>query len=105
MPAPRDHALSIWNAAVDAVRPAALVRRIVQVADGKLTIGQHQWDLSRFDRLIVIGGGKAATTMTEGLVGQLKSELPVTRLDQRSRRNTATNRWHHRPSRPPSRRE
>ena len=73
----RQDAISIWNAGVDAVRAAPLVERVTKVDGDELTIGEHRWDLSRFQRILVVGAGKAATAMTEGLVQAIDGRLPV----------------------------
>lgn len=85
MSVPRDHAISIFNAAVDAVRPSQLVQQVVEFADQKLTIKSHhqghqrkqEWDIGGFERLIVVGAGKATAAMTQGLVKQVGQTLPV----------------------------
>ncbi len=74
----RQHALSIWHASVDAVRARPLVTRAVRVCDNELRIQDQSWDLSRFKRIVVVGTGKAATSMTQGLVDALEGCLPTT---------------------------
>jgi len=73
----RSDAIEIWNAGVDAVRATPLVRREVHVTDDKLSIGPHQWSRNDFDRVIVVGAGKAGTAMAEGLIESIADWLPV----------------------------
>jgi hydroxypyruvate reductase/glycerate 2-kinase len=61
----RDHALAIWNAAVDAVRPEPLVRRAVEA---------ERW-LREAPRVIVVGAGKAGPGMAAGLEAALADRL------------------------------
>lgn len=74
----RQDAVDIWNAGVDAVRAADLVHREVCVDQKSLVIGSHQWNRCDFDRIIVVGAGKAGTAMTTGLLDSLGDWLPVT---------------------------
>ena len=74
----RQDAVEIWNAGVDAVRAADLVHREVSVEHELLVIGSHQWNRGDFDRIIVVGAGKAGTAMTTGLLASLGDWLPVT---------------------------
>ena len=59
----RDAAAAIWATAIAAVEPAALVARSV-AADGMLS---GALDLNGVDRLVVVGGGKAAAAMAAGV--------------------------------------
>jgi hydroxypyruvate reductase/glycerate 2-kinase len=61
----REHALAVWNAAVDAVRPEPLVRGAV-VAD--------RWLFSA-PRVLVVGAGKAGPGMAAGLELALGARL------------------------------
>lgn len=74
---PRSDALSIWNAGVDAVRAAPLVAREVRVEGDELVIDDHRWARGDFDRVVVVGAGKAVTAMAEGLLRSLGAWLPV----------------------------
>lgn len=58
----REHARSIWQAGVDAVRPEDLIRRVL--ADSALGI---QAALDGAQGVVVFGGGKAGTAMAAGL--------------------------------------
>jgi hydroxypyruvate reductase len=64
----RELAWQIIHAALDAVEPGAAVRRHLRLVNGRLTIrGLHgveqTYDLDRFDRALVVGGGKAGAPM------------------------------------------
>jgi glycerate 2-kinase len=59
---------AVQRAALDAADPAAAVRRHVQRQGQRLTVSGRAYDLAAFDRVQVVGGGKAATAMSGGLV-------------------------------------
>ena len=73
----RKDAVEIWNAGVDSVRAQTLVNREVAVDDDRLIIGAYQWKRSDFDRILVVGAGKAGAAMTRGLVASIGDWLPV----------------------------
>src|SRR6056297_2732093 len=74
---PRSDAVSIWTAGVDAVRAAPLVRRAVSIAGDEMTVADHRWSRGDFDRIRLVGAGKAATAMAEGFLDAVGSWLPV----------------------------
>lgn len=71
----RDHALRIWRAGVDAVRPERLFRERVRRDGLMLRLGDHDVDLARFDRIAVVGAGKAGAGMVRGLEASLGDDL------------------------------
>lgn len=73
----RQDAVEIWNAGVDAVRAEGLVHREVTVDGDQLVIGSKHWTRSDFDRVLVVGAGKAGAAMTRGLTASLAGWLPV----------------------------
>ena len=73
----RQDAVEIWNAGVDAVRAEGLVQREVNVDGDRLIIGAQQWKRCDFDRVLVVGAGKAGAAMTRGLIAALGDWLPV----------------------------
>ena len=73
----RQDAVDIWNAGVDAVRAEGLVHREVTVDGDRLIIGEQQWKRSDFDRVLVVGAGKAGAAMTRGLLTSLGDWLPI----------------------------
>jgi glycerate-2-kinase len=77
MGSPRSDATEIWNAGVDAVRAKPLVGREVSIEGSNLLIGQRQWPRKDFDRVIIVGAGKAATAMAQGLLEAINNWLPV----------------------------
>lgn len=77
MTSPSSHAIEIWTAGLDAVRAEPLVRRSVAVDGDQICIGEHVWNRGDFDRIIVVGAGKAGAAMTRGLVASLGNALPM----------------------------
>ncbi|UCC86862.1 MAG: glycerate kinase [Anaerolineales bacterium] len=64
----RERAWQIMRAALNAVEPGAAVARHLQLVASRLTIGdphgiQQAYDLNDFDRVLVVGGGKAGAPM------------------------------------------
>jgi glycerate-2-kinase len=74
---PRGDALSIWNAGVDAVRARPLVERVVSREGDELVIENHRLCRSDFDRILVVGAGKAGAAMAQGLVAAVGDWLPL----------------------------
>lgn len=73
----RDDAIEIWTAGLDAVRAEPLVAREVQVVDDELVIDEYRWSKQDFDRVVVIGAGKAGSAMADGLMKSIGDWLPV----------------------------
>jgi hydroxypyruvate reductase len=67
--------LSVQQAALAAVEPCAAVRRHVRRRGNLLTIGWRDYDLAAFERVWVVGGGKAATAMVAALYHILGARL------------------------------
>ena len=63
----RDKVIQIVRAALDAVNPYNSVRRIAAVDGNMLSIQGQSYDLSRYDRIFVVGAGKAAFPMAKAL--------------------------------------
>lgn len=63
----RADAREIWQAGVSAVAPASLLRRAIQVTDDGLTICGRHYSWSEWQRLIVVGAGKAGAGMAAAL--------------------------------------
>jgi hydroxypyruvate reductase len=65
------HLRQIFQAAVDAVEPRSLVSRHLSLQDDRLMIraggAERSFDLSAFERIVVLGTGKAAAPMAEAL--------------------------------------
>src|SRR5688572_29401762 len=71
----RDHARRIWQAGVEGVRPERLLPAEIAVEGDWLQLGDWGTELDRFDRIVVVGGGKAAAGMAVGLEAALGPEL------------------------------
>lgn len=80
---PRDDAIAIWRAGVEAVRGDVVVRRHVEVHGDSVRIGQESVPLGAFARIVVVGGGKAADSMAIGLEGALAGALDRVGLEGR----------------------
>ncbi len=59
----REKVLPILSAALHAVDPINAVKRHMSLAGDELRIGQRVYDLSRYENIYVIGGGKAGGSM------------------------------------------
>lgn len=59
----RRHARDIFAAALEAADPVAATRRHLRIDENRLRIGGQIYDLSRYERLFVIGAGKASARM------------------------------------------
>ena len=66
---------AVHQAALDAVDPGSAVRRHVQLQGDHLNIGGRTYDLVAFERIWVVGGGKAATAMVAALHAILGDHL------------------------------
>jgi len=64
---PRRDALRIFRAALRAADAGAAIRRHVRLAGSKLSVDSRAYDLRRFDRIFVIGAGKASAAMALAL--------------------------------------
>jgi len=67
--------LAVQRAALAAVEPGAAVRRHVQRRGDRLTIAGRSFDLGTIERVLVVGGGKAATAMTAALCALLGDRI------------------------------
>ena len=81
----RQCAADIFQAALEAVDPGKCVRRSMQMKNGYLCIGAKNFPLEEFERILVIGAGKAAAAMaaaTEDILGaHLAGGVVVTKYD------------------------
>lgn len=63
----RDDALAIWRAGVAAVDSARLVRDVLQVKGSTLVVGDEPLSLDDYERIVVVGAGKAGAGMAGGV--------------------------------------
>ena len=63
----RKHALEVFQAALKAVDPVGAVRKYVKVVDDTLQVGEHRFAFKDFDRILVVGAGKAGAPMALAL--------------------------------------
>ena len=68
----REHAEEIFKASLKPVEPYQAVRRFVRLEKDRLILGLENqatdtFDLNGFDRIMVVGGGKASAPMARAL--------------------------------------
>lgn len=63
----RQLATSILQAGLRAVDPAEAVRRVLKLDGLSLRVGDRQYDLARFRRIVVVGAGKASGPMARAV--------------------------------------
>ncbi len=63
----RQHALDIFQAALKAVDPMEAIYRYVRVRDDGLQVGEHRFVFKDYDRILVVGAGKAGAPMARAL--------------------------------------
>src|SRR5215210_1821220 len=69
-PATRDRRLlatRVMRAALDAVEPAEAVRRALRRDGERLSVDGREYDLTRYDRVVVVGAGKASAPMARAV--------------------------------------
>jgi glycerate-2-kinase len=71
----RRDAEAIFMAGVRAVEGSALVRKAVRAGRSELRLAGERILLSRVERIVVVGGGKAGVSMARGLLAALGPEL------------------------------
>lgn len=77
-------ALSCLSAGIEAAHPRTVIRREVGIDDENLWIGEASYPRASFDRLIVVGGGKASGTVAlelEAVLGGVIDEGVVVAPD------------------------
>lgn len=83
----RRDAVAIFRAGLDAVAPAAAIRGHCRRDGNRLQVGNRVYDLTRYARILVIGGGKASAAMAralEELLGdRLTDGLVIVKYDHR----------------------
>jgi len=63
----RKQALTIFRAAIKAADPVEAVLRHFRLQSGSLVVGGRRYRLSQFDRIFVIGAGKASASMAKAV--------------------------------------
>src|SRR5258708_7619883 len=63
----RKQAKAIFRAAIRAADPVEAVLRHFRVRDGSLIVARRRYALGRFDRIFVIGAGKASASMAKAV--------------------------------------
>ena len=63
----RKHAFEIFQAALKAVDPVEAILKYVKVVDDTLQAGGHSFAFKDFDRILVVGAGKAGAPMARAL--------------------------------------
>ena len=63
----RQHAMEIFQAALKAVDPVEAILRHVKRVDDGLQIGEHRFVFKDYDRILVVGAGKAGAPMARAL--------------------------------------
>lgn len=71
----RQQARTIFQAGLAAVDPEKAVRRYVSVSGNRLTIGEQHFALDDFERILVVGAGKAVAPMARALEGLLAGRI------------------------------
>lgn len=82
----RSDALEILHAGIDAVDPYRSINDFISRAGDTLVVANALYDLDLVDRVIVLGGGKAAIAMVTAIVDMLgpKAEGHVNALEDRT---------------------
>jgi hydroxypyruvate reductase len=63
----RKHALEIFRASLAAADPSEAVARSVSFDGRRLTVAKRSYDLTKFDRVQILGAGKASRAMAQSL--------------------------------------
>jgi len=75
MSSPRQDATAIFQAALKAADPIEAVRRFLRREDQILLAGRKRYPLTRFDRIFVLGAGKASASMASAVEKILGSRI------------------------------
>ncbi|MGV3483034.1 MAG: glycerate kinase type-2 family protein [Planctomycetaceae bacterium] len=72
-----DKVREVWNAGVASVRADALTAGAISMDDQVLSIDEHSFERGAFDRVLVVGAGKAVAAMASAIDELLSSWLPT----------------------------
>ncbi|MBW2600227.1 MAG: glycerate-2-kinase family protein, partial [Deltaproteobacteria bacterium] len=78
---PRTDIRKIFDAGLKAADPGEAIRRAVKLTGKRLLIGDREYDPGAFDRIMVVGAGKAGASMAfalEGILGSYLTEGMIT---------------------------
>ena len=70
-----DEIIQIFHAAVDAVDPRRLAGQALRLSGNQLVAGPQSYNLDEFPRIIVVGAGKAAAGMGQGVEDVLGARI------------------------------
>lgn len=73
----RSTAIEIFTAGLDAVRGDRLIGDRVSVTDGRFVVDDWSAELKDFERVLIVGGGKAVEPMATAIVDVLAGRLPI----------------------------
>ena len=85
----RKHALDIFRAALEAADPEQAVLAHLTCDAKTLRVGERRYRLSDFDRIYVVGAGKASARMAHALERLLMGRQHAGRDEQRRRNDGA----------------
>ena len=71
----RTHAMQIFRAGLQAVDPVEAIIRHVRLDGNSLIIGEEQFNLKDYDRILVVGAGKAVAPMAKALEDLLGNRI------------------------------
>jgi glycerate 2-kinase len=71
----REHAEQIFQAGLQAVDPVEAIIRHVTLKDNALRIGDRKFNLKDYDRILVVGAGKAVAPMAKSLEDLLENHI------------------------------
>lgn len=71
----RRQAFKIFQAALEAVDPVEAILQHIRVADNALLIGERRFPLNDYDRILVVGVGKAGAPMAKALEDLLEDRI------------------------------
>ena len=71
----REDAAVIFHKALAAVDPAAAIKRYCKFDGKRFFIGDWMYDIDRYDRLVVIGAGKATAPMAKAMEDLLRQRI------------------------------
>jgi len=71
----RSHIRDIFDYGLRAADPGEAIRRMIRLQDEQLTAGDDTFDLRHFERIFVVGAGKASAAMAKALEGILGDRI------------------------------